>query len=175
MINRKYILVLCLALCSMGASASAQLASQPFASHKEADMRSTSAFLAPKSATVSGTHAAAMNGSYGTAGTNKQSFSPLHTTLTKKKRTVKASQFVVSDEVKLPAMAINNRNWENINSSGSNNSTNPVVATPGPRKVSGGGTLPPDPYMVPFGEVPFVFFVLLIAAFALFQRNRAKQ
>ena len=174
MISRKYILF-CLTLWSIGAWATTQFASQPTISPMETGMRSTSAFLAPKTVATPGSHAVA-SAAYAGNGANTQSFSPLHTTLTKKKNTVKASRFIVSNEVTLSASAIAKNNWENLNTSGST-ATNPAVSVPGPRKV-GGGDNPEDPYwgeVVPVGDIPFVFFALLAAVFCLVQRNRAKQ
>lgn len=169
MISRKYILF-CLILWSMGAWATTQFASQPTMSPMETDMKSTSAFLAPKTVATPNSHTVA-SAAYVGNGTKTQAFSPLHTTLTKKKNTVKASQFIVSGEVQLPAVTITNSNWQNMNTSGLN-SMNPALSIPGPRKV---GPLPPDPFMVPVGDIPLVFFALMIAVFCLVQRNRAKQ
>lgn len=169
MISRKYILF-CLTLWSVGAWATTQLASQPTVSPMETGMRSTSAFLAPKTVATPGSHTVA-SAAYAGNGANTQSFSPLHTTLTKKKNTVNPTRFIVSNEVTLSASAIAKNNWENLNTSGST-AMNPAVSIPGPRKV---GPLPPDPFMVPVGDIPFVFFALLVAVFCLVQRNRAKQ
>ncbi len=148
--------------------ATTQLASQPTAIQPmETGMKSTSAFLAPKTAAVSRGSAAAVSVARADMGTKNMVFSPLHTTSSSKKRTVCASQFAVSAEVQLPAVSITNRNWEEVSST-SAASTNPVITSPGPRKVGpGGGSLPPDPYMVPVGELPFVFFLLLAGIFCL--------
>ena len=175
MISRKYILF-CLTLWSVGAWATTQLASQPTVSPMEIGMRSTSAFLAPKTATVSRGSAAAVSVARADMGARNMVFSPLHTTSSSKKRTVCASQFVVSAEVQLPAVSITNRNWEEVSST-SAASGNPVITSPGPRKV-GGNDHPEDPYwgeIVPVGDLPFVFFALLVSVFCFVQRNRAKQ
>ena len=149
--------------------ATTQLASQPAAIQPmETGMKSTSAFLAPKTAAVSRGSAAAVSVARADMGSRNMVFSPLHTTSSSKKRTVCASQFAVSAEVQLPAVSITNRNWEEVSST-SAASTNPVITSPGPRKVGpGGGSLPPDPYMVPVGELPFVLLALLAAMYAVY-------
>ena len=148
--------------------ATAQLASQPTAMQPmETGMKSTSAFLAPKTAGVS-RGSSAVSVARADMGTKNIVFSPLHTTSSSKKRTVCASQFAVSAEVQLPAVSITNRNWEEVSST-SAASTNPVITSPGPRKVGGGGgSLPPDPYMVPVGELPFVLLTLLAVMYAVY-------
>lgn len=169
MISRKYILLVCLALWSVGAMATTQLASQPTAIQPmETGMKSTSAFLAPKTAVVSRGSAAAVSAARADLGSRNMVFSPLHTTATSKKRTVCASQFAVSTEVQLPAVSISSRNMDDVISS-SAASTPTIVTSPGPRKVGpGGGSLPPDPYMVPVGELPFVLLALLAAMYAVY-------
>ena len=170
MISRKYILLVCLALWSMGAMATAQLASQPTAMQPmETGMKSTSAFLAPKTVAVSRGSSAAVSVARADMGAKNIVFSPLHTTSSSKKRTVCASQFAVSAEVQLPAVSITNRNWEEVSST-SAASTNPVITSPGPRKV-GGNDHPEDPYwgeIVPVGELPFVLLALLAAMYAVY-------
>ena len=130
-------------------------------------MNSTSALLNPKSSAMpSGYSAHAVQRP--TAGTQLMKFTPLHTTSSKKK-TVSTAQFDVAYEgVQLPAAAISSRNMEDVINSSSAAYNPTIVTSPGPRKVGGGGgSLPPDPYMVPVGELPFVFFLLLAGVFCL--------
>lgn len=148
--------------------ATTQLASQPVAIQPmETGMKSTSAFLAPKTAAVSRGSAAAVSVARADMGSRNMVFSPLHTT-SSKKRAVCASQFAVSAEVQLPAVSISSRNMDDVISS-SAASTPTIVTSPGPRKV-GGNDHPSDPYwgdVVPVGELPFVFFLLLAGMFCL--------
>lgn len=150
--------------------ATAQLASQPAVIQPmETGMKSTSAFLAPKTAAVSRGSAAAVSVARADIGAKNMVFSPLHTTSSSKKRTVCASQFAVSAEVQLPAVSISSRNMEDVINSSSAASNPTIVTSPGPRKV-GGNDHPEDPYwgtVVPIGEVPFVLLLLLAGMFCL--------
>lgn len=155
------------------AFAKEQLASMPAAVQPEGyTMQSTSAFLSPKTATVSRSVSTSVATRWGTSGTKMTIFKPLHATSTKKKY-VSASQFAATASVQLPAYSITKRNLDEVAAAGS--ATYDYVPS-GPRRVGpGGGVLPPDPFMPPVGEVPFVLLALMVAIYAICSTMKRKK
>ncbi|MBQ3673564.1 MAG: hypothetical protein II928_03730 [Paludibacteraceae bacterium] len=148
---------------------SSRLASQPSAARPQATMTSTSAYFNAKSTDVE------VNTSYnwriGAFGTSQMmSFSPLTSASTKRKYTRSASFGTagMGGGAQLPAVAISSRNYDELTSGSSIGSS----SIPQPRRNERDDPdNPADPpgMDTPVGDVPFVFFALLIVAFCAYR------
>ena len=166
----RYYILVCLSLCSFMAFATEQLASLPLTAKPDAYMmQSTSAFLSPKTAVVSGNSRASMAVQREVGGAQLMSYKPLATTSSSRKH-IRPSSFGVAGDVQLPAWSITKHNLEESASATSVTPSQPRRVGPG-----GGGVLPPDPYMVPVGDVPMAWMILLLAGLLGYRRYALKR
>lgn len=170
----RYYILVCLSLCSFMAFATEQLVSLPVVARPDAFMmQSTSAFLSPKTAVVLGNSRASMAVQREVGGAQLMSYKPLATTSSSRKH-IRPSSFGVAGGVQLPAWSITKHNLEeSVSTSATNTSTPPS----GPRKV-GGGSNPDDPYwgeVVPVGDVPMAWMILLLAGLLGYRRYALKR